>query len=137
MRHTIFCNHFRSMSEHKACKAGVEYESLKGIPFEKRPCFARGGEAAPGGCPLAEFPTAEQVAAEDAEFAKLFARTDTARKAIVEHLGGPWKRGMKQAGGEINCPCCGGDKTLAFSRSGYNGHIHASCKTADCVSWME
>ena len=30
-----------------------------------------------------------------------------------------------------------GKETLQFSRSGYNGHIHAKCSTDKCVAWME
>lgn len=56
--------------------------------------------------------------------------------AIVDHLGGPWKRGTASASGEIKCPVCE-DGTLRFTRSGYNGCIHASCSTEDCVRWME
>jgi len=81
--------------------------------------------------------TAEELAAQQAEDKKRFADIGKARAAIVEHLGGPWKRGMPGIGGAIDCPVCGGEGTLAFSRSGYNGHIHASCKTDGCVRWME
>ena len=138
MRETIFCNHFRSMSEHKTCEAGVEYDSLKGIPFDKRPCFMRGKDRLVcGGCDLAEFPTAEEVAAEEAEFRKRFELIGKARDAIVTHLGGPWKRGTAGAGGTIDCPACGAAQSLRFSRAGHNGHIHAACKTEDCVRWME
>lgn len=136
MRQTIFCNHYRSMSDHKDCAAGVLYETLKGIPFEKRPCFARNGKPAPPGCDLAQFPTKEEIAAEEAEFKKLFERTVTARNAIVEHLG-PYTEDSKSASGAINCPVCGGDKSLRFRRAGLNGHIHAACTTEGCVRWME
>ena len=137
MRSTIFCKHFRSMSEHETCEAGVAYESLKGIPFDARPCFSKPGECAKEGCSLVQLPTAEEVAEEDAMFRKLFERTDKARAAIVSYLGGPWKRGMQGSNGTIDCPACGAKDALSFSRSGYNGHIHASCETEDCVRWME
>ncbi len=134
MRNTIFCKHYRSMMDFADCKAGIAYDTLKGIPFEKRPCFQRNG-IAPGGCDKAQFPTADEIAAEDAEFAKLFERTDKARAAIVAHIG-PYKRGIS-TGGAIDCPVCNGAKSLHFSRAGYNGHIHARCDTEGCVSWME
>lgn len=136
MRETIFCKHFRSMSEHKTCAAGVEYESLKGIPFDSRPCFMRGGKVC-GGCDLQQFPTADQIAAEDEYFRKRMEGTMKARAAIVKSLGGPWKRGMSGSSGTINCPVCGSMDALQFSRSGYNGHIHAGCNTGGCVRWME
>jgi hypothetical protein len=93
---------------------------------------------------LQSFKTHEEIEAEIAESNKRFEDTMTARKAIVEHLGGPWKKGMPSAGGTIDCPVCKlkfpqltTSARLSFSRSGYNGHIHARCSTADCVAWME
>lgn len=137
MRETIFCKHFRSMSEHETCEAGVEYDSLKGIPFDKRPCFMRGKDRQVcGGCDLAEFPTVEEVAAQDAEFRKRLERIGVARDAIVKACGGPWKKGKPGSSGSIPCPCCDGG-TLRYSRSGYNGHVHAGCTTEGCVRWME
>ena len=38
--------------------------------------------------------------------------------------------------GEIPCPICKAG-TLRYSRSAYNGHVHASCSTEGCVRWME
>jgi hypothetical protein len=38
--------------------------------------------------------------------------------------------------GEMACPICEAGK-LRYSRSGYNGHVHAGCTTEGCVSWME
>lgn len=38
--------------------------------------------------------------------------------------------------GEMPCPVCGGGK-LRYQRSTYNGHIHATCSTVNCVRWME
>lgn len=74
---------------------------------------------------------------ELAELNEQMDRVLAARAAIVTHLGGPWKRGMKSAQGAIDCPTCGGVGTLKFSRAGHNGHVHAACTTAGCVNWME
>lgn len=135
MRQTIFCNHYRAMSDNTTCEAGVAYDTFKGLSFEKRPCFLRNGVKC-GGCDKQEFPTPEQLAAEDAAMAKRFEGTMLARVAIVKHCG-PWKKGTPGASGVIDCPVCNGVGTLRFLRAGYNGHIHASCETAGCVSWME
>lgn len=136
MSRRIWCKHYRAMFTHETCEAGVPYEKFKGQSFDNRPCFCKLGQTPPGGCDKAEYPTAEEIAAEDAAIEKRLADTMTARKAIVEHLGGPWKKGTKGASGHISCPVC---KTgaLRFSRAGYNGHIHAGCTTDGCVSWME
>lgn len=81
--------------------------------------------------------TAEELAALEAEMNRRFELIGEARRAIVAHCGGPWKRGTPGASGEIDCPACGTEKSLRFSRAGYNGHIHAACTTEDCVRWME
>ncbi len=139
MLHTIFCNHYQAMSEHKVCKAGVIYAELPahGKPISEWPCFCRNGQPPPGGCDKAVFPTAEEIAAKEAEIAKRFERTMKCRQAIVAHLGSPWRRGMKGSAGQIDCPACGNKQCLRFTRSGYNGHIHATCISEGCVSWME
>lgn len=133
-----FCNHYRAMSQHATCEAGVSYEQFKGKPHSDVPCFFEGEpptEKSPL-CELALYPTPEQLAERDAEIKKRFEGMVKARKAIVDYLGGPWKRGMGGSAGSILCPVCGSG-TLRFTRSSYNGHIHAACSSQDCVSWME
>lgn len=137
MRMTLFCNHYRAMSEHKTCAVGVAYAAFQGVPFDQRPCFCENGQQPPGGCEHAQFPTAEELASEEAEIQERCANIGKARQAIVAHLGGPWKKGTPGAGGAIDCPVCQGVKSLRFSRAGYNGHIAARCSTVNCVNWME
>lgn len=36
---------------------------------------------------------------------------------------------------DIQCPVCGG--RLHLGQSDYNGHVHGTCETPDCVWWME
>ena len=133
---TKFCSHYRAMSEHKTCSAGVDYETLKGIPFDQRPCFAHAGDTQPRpGCSLAVFPTLAEQEEEDRKDRERLENIGKARKAIVEACGGPWKKGKPSILGAITCPVCGGH--LNYRRAGYNGHIHARCKTDGCVSWME
>jgi hypothetical protein len=136
MLRTIFCNHYQAMSDHDECKVGVAYETFKGIPHDKRPCFCRNGCEPNGGCDLQQIPTAEETAALEKEINERFNRTCIASQAIVDFLGGPWKRGMEGSSGKINCPVCG-IGYLSYSRLGYNGHIHAQCDHEGCVSWME
>ena len=45
---------------------------------------------------------------------------------------GNWFTGV----GEMTCPICKTGK-LRYSRSSYNGHVHARCTTINCVAWME
>lgn len=135
-RATIFCNHYRAMSEHATCSAGVAYYKFKGQSFDACPCFCRNGMVIPG-CDLAQFPTAEELAAEELAMNKRFELIGKARAAIVTYLGGPWKRGTAGAAGTLDCPACGAEQSLRFSHAGYNGHIHAACNTEGCVRWME
>lgn len=130
MPRTIWCKHYRGRYHNDTCEAGVIYADLPVIPADQSPCFGPGRN----GCSLAEYPTAEEIAAEDRMFREAMERTKKARAAIVSHIG-PWKRG-EGAGGSIPCPVCE-TGTLKYSRAGCNGHIHAACTTADCVRWME
>lgn len=56
---------------------------------------------------------------------RLFNKMAEARKSIVA---------TGKSTGVVVCPMCG--DRLAF-RVMDNGHIHASCKTKDCLTWME
>lgn len=87
-------------------------------------------------CNKCELPSAEEIAADEAEMKARMECTGKARKAIVEHLGGPWKKGVSGSAGKITCPICRVADALRFTRSSYNGHIHAACATG-CVAWME
>lgn len=136
MRTKEFCKHYLAMSDHTECGAGVPYEKFKGLRFDQRPCFLKEGCPTPGGCEHQVFPSPEEIAARDAELALRYTRMVKAREAIVQYLGGPWKRGTPGSVGSIKCPNCE-NGTLKFSRAGYNGHIHAACTTENCCAWME
>ena len=133
-----FCNHYHGMHETDSCDAGVEFSTLEHYgtaKFRKScPCF---GPEQTGKCQHKAYPTAEEMAEREAERKRSFEDTMKARAAIVDSLGGPWERGMEGSTGDIDCPVCGVAGALQFSRSGYNGHIHASCRTSGCVGWME
>ena len=139
MRHrATFCNHYRAMSEHETCKVDVPYEKFQGMPFDKRPCFRRDrNEPVRCGCELVQFPTEEELDAAEKWMAERIANVGKARAAIVAACGGPWKNGTPGTSGTIDCPACGAEKSLRYSRAGVNGHIHAGCRTDGCVSWME
>jgi hypothetical protein len=140
IRSKKFCKKYRSMSQHKTCEAGVSYEEIVKAGMEagksSLPCW--GAESNPLGvvCEKCEYPTPAEVAELEAWRKKRFEDVGKARDAIVEFLGGPWKKGIPGECGSIKCPCCGSG-TLSFTRSGYNGHIHAACQTEGCVRWME
>lgn len=133
-----FCKHYRGMHRKDACEAGIEFSTLEHygtkLFHDSCPCF---GPEHHGRCDRKEYRSVEEMAAQEAEVCARFNAIGLARDAIVEHCGGPWKRGDSGTSDVIDCPVCGTETSLAFSRSGYNGHIHATCKTDDCVAWME
>lgn len=144
MRQTIFCKHYPrgGMFKNATCSAGVSFidSGFKTVP--DAPCFWNRGDGQPRptqpNCVKCEFPSDEEIAAKEAESNVRFANIGKARKAIVDHLGGPWTKTNRKGGqGRIDCPVCGAKDSLAFSRAAYNGHIHARCSTAGCTNWME
>ena len=131
MRHTIFCKHHCDMHISATCLAGVEFAKFKGTPFERFPCFKRPDQDPNPGCDKAEFPTPEELEAEDQRFRERFARVGKAAEAIGKKLG-PWRRGSDSVSGAMNCPCCGGKGTLSYGRAGSNGHLRGHCIGPGC-----
>jgi hypothetical protein len=134
------CVHYNGCALHDTCEAGIPYESVTATAECGRKSLPCTGVLNPAGlatCASRRVPTAEELAAEQAAFKARHEKTMKARAAIVEACGGPWKKGAVSKTGRIDCPACGQANTLAYSRAGYNGHVHAKCSTADCVSWME
>lgn len=146
-----WCIHYRSPSPPGSmgrktiptCEAGVEYASFKrenfNATFAQQPCFLTDkGESKPDALPCAHLrrPTSEEIAAHEGW---LKARWDNMAK-VMEAIH-PWRQEHKKArkGGAqtIDCPACGGVKTLSMTIAAVNGHVHAHCKTEGCVSWME
>jgi hypothetical protein len=140
------CRHYNG-TVNDACDAGVKYADVQlghGTPKYSLPCYSAGDNGRGrdwntlgAACEKCSFPTAEEVAADEAEIKVRFEGMIKARDAIVANLGGPWKKKMPGSAGVIGCPVCGKPDSLRFTRSGYNGHIHAKCSTEKCVSWME
>jgi hypothetical protein len=127
------CKHFTGI-QNKTCKVGIAYDSLpeteeSGRTYRPLPCIDPGCST----CDKREFYTAEELDAREVEDAARFVRAAAAIEAIRADAG-PYVKGQGKAG-SIKCPTCG--NTLNYSRAGYNGHIHARCATAGCVSFMQ
>lgn len=120
------------------------------------PCF-KAEHGLTDGCSKCRFPTPEEIKAHDEECTGHVAKMFKARAAILDELKRRALAGDAKVkpldpnckhrwhgtpshyysgSGEMACPVCNGGK-LQYSRSGYNGHVHARCSTADCVAWME
>jgi hypothetical protein len=129
------CKYFNGLSN-AACKIGIPYVNVKVSRGEGKgyalPCLLD-QEAH---CSECEIPTEVEADAKIAEHEKRFGGMMTARKAIVDDCGGPWKKGGDQKHGQLSCPVCT-TGVLRYSRAAYNGHIHAQCSTKSCVAWME
>ena len=140
------CVHFSGISE-KSCRAGVAYDSVQVMNdppieyvYDRSPtAIYREHRALPclvshnlGGatCAKCQFPTAEEVAAKEAESKRSVEMITNARRAIVLHIEATGKQADA-----IGCPNCGG--RLSYARASSNGHIHARCSNERCVAWME
>lgn len=132
------CRHFNGLAilgddalrKRETCLAGVAFSAVRDGKGEI-PCL---GEPCRIACSKWQPLTVAELDAKDAAIATRVAEMSKARAAIVEHAG-PHHNGYDPTG-VIPCPVCGTGK-LHYSRSGYNGHIHAGCSTGGCVSWME
>lgn len=80
---------------------------------------------------------------------------NTAREAILQELKRCWVKDSSSVtvprdlgrfyhpqtnyfcgDGEMACPICKTGR-LQYQRSSHNGHVHAQCSIAGCVSWRE
>jgi len=149
--------------EYASVQTKVEFGTIRHgekTPFFQKvahPCFKH-QFALTGGCAKCEFPTDADLAKIHAERDVMFNSIGVAREAILQELRRRWKEGpIPEHGitapadisrfhkpqtnyfcgaGIMACPICKTGK-LKYSRSTYNGHVHAKCSTEKCVAWME
>jgi len=129
------CVHFNGI-QHEVCKVGVKYDDVM-VHGSGLPCVCignRGGESIP--CAQRQYPNAEQIAVEKAGIEELLRMGDTVMAAITADSEAKGYRRGNGGSGEVSCPACT-DGKLAYRVAGYNGHKHAKCSTAGCVSFME
>lgn len=115
------------------CRAGIDpcYSFNDGNRvgmLTRIPCLKTNTDAPR--CHLVEFPTAEEVEAENAAFAAYL-------DDFLKHMPAA-RQAMIATGddcGTVDCPKCG--KGLRWSKARCNDHIHAKCETEGCLSWME
>lgn len=171
------CKHYNGDHHNKQCRAGVCYRDVTTDPdgrlgsAYRKPCVdweasfkLRGleleGQALEhwkrhGKCEKFELPSAEELAAYEAEAEKYSNSLTIARFAILDELQRRWKERDGQVtapadtthfyhpqknyfcgSGIMDCPICRTGK-LNYSRSSYNGHVRAACSTPECVRWIE
>lgn len=134
-----FCIHRVAMVGDCICKVGFcmteRADPNIATGFERLPCFNPQVKT----CPSAQYPTREDIDKANADFDASMQRMNMIRTAILaalEEHGGKTPKGRSYGSGVIDCPCCKTGK-VRFSRSSYNGHVHAACTTEGCASWME
>lgn len=133
------CVHYNGCLGNDTCDAGVNYAELAGpgdAYAQRLPCHPQLTGQPKVVCEKKRLPTVEELAEDERETKERSVRIGKVRAAIVEACGGPWKKGMLGVAGSIECPACI-KGSVSFTRSGYNGHVHARCSTAGCASWIE
>lgn len=127
------CIHFTGI-QNDACLKHVDYKTLAGgSEFGSAlriPCTGRTG-ASVQHCQHYQVPTAEEVAAYEAECDAYMDKVKTVLKVVDV-----WRKQLPIGKAEIiECPACNGK--LHLSQSNWNGHVRAACATDGCVKWME
>ena len=121
------CRNFTGVMN-DACRVGINYATVRddSASFgERLPCLDAGCKKT---CEKYAPHTQAELDAQDAAFEDRIKHISGARAAILA---------TKKPSGRIDCPRCGTKGGLGFSVSSYNGHVHASCSTKDCLRWME
>ena len=134
-RAKFLCVHFNGI-QNEVCKVGVKYEDVA-VHGSGLPCVCignRGGESIP--CAQRRYPNAEELAARKADIERLSVIGEKVMAAITADAEAKGYRRGNGGSGEVACPACA-DGKLAYRVAGYNGHRHAKCSTAGCVSFME
>lgn len=136
-RRMNICEHFNGI-QHGTCRAGVKYDDVRRAKTDTTPfqfaCFQ--DEAGGLTCDKAKWLTREEAEAEEAETKAMWERTSKAMHAAHDHAKAQGYGKGRAGAGFVDCPVC--EKGRVYYRvAAYNGHMHASCETDGCVSWME
>lgn len=139
------CKHFNGFGRNETCEAGCNYLDMCGgvrdglairLPcsghFANEEVRAKHLGLVPIECPKFEKKTPEDIQKEH-----------DALQAAIDRMTkiGPWISAQKKANHPRDrvvaekCPICAGE--IQFRISSYNGHMHAKCKTDDCINFME
>lgn len=130
-----WCIHYVSKMDSDTCKAGVRYDSFDPADrtIARSPCFIKPNETPTDRAPCAHLrpPTKEEIAEHEKQMKLHMEDMGAAMEAVS-----PYRKTHRGKGGvKIPCPACKVG-TLHFAIAS-NGHCHAKCSTAKCVSWME
>jgi hypothetical protein len=119
-----WCRHRTPFTgECTVCRIGIDFRQW-GLPV--KPCVGESKDC-PKYKPLSKLEWYQREQEHNARFERI----GRIRHAIMEHFD---TTGLDHA--RIPCPCCE-TGTVSYSRASYNGHIHATCSSPGCASWME
>ncbi len=133
-----YCQHYHPRPGAEiGCGAGVDIRKMQRVPTGPKgikwgPCI--GGHTLEN--PLAVCRHWLRTTREQGE-----ARADGIERSMKKlTIAGPfigaWRKKEPYGKAEVvECPVCKG--RLHLSQAAYNGHVHARCETADCISFME
>lgn len=81
-----WCIHFRDITRHKTCEAGVSYDKFDGAKFDQRPCFLDKGKPKPNAlaCDCLRIPTPEEIAAHEQWLKEHWAKQTTVMAGIAD-----------------------------------------------------
>lgn len=149
LREMNYCQHYSPRggmsSVDQWCKAGVSLLSLKQSlqrqrslhqeskdKFFLRPCI--GGKQISNASLICKewIPRTREMGEARADELEVFLKHQEATGLLIMS----WRDSLgcdKQEA--VECPVCKG--RLHLSQSGHNGHVHATCETENCVSWVE
>lgn len=133
-----YCRHYTMRGMPDECEAGVNYRELAGPPqtgmILRLPCLRDHDTDIE--CSKRSFYSDEEIekqAVEIEQQERVVLLCIPAAKADATEKG----FGVGSAGrGEIPCPACK-KGALRYTVAAVNGHMHASCTTKGCASWME
>lgn len=137
-KRSLKCRHFNGVQNDK-CKAGICYKELSRDHEFQLPClpnFVNVSKRSVAQCEKFATFTVAEIEEQEKELNDHLGKMEKVMAAIAP-IRKQVKAGGKSVGMLIDCPACGGTKTLGLSFSSYNWHCHGRCKTPGCVSWME
>lgn len=134
------CRHFDGvfpLTKDRKCLAGVRYMKMNPKPIHQGwmgelPCLKR--NECDTKCKKRDFPTDEELRAADRLTQDQWEAFFQATKDVIPIIRADADSHSKLSG-TVVCPLC--QAPMHYTIRGRRGHIHASCTTEGCLSFME
>lgn len=124
-----WCRHYTGVGNHKTCKVGIAYESVKDPTTNvfRYKCYDPDSAV---DCASHELHTAEELKERD-DWMDERLQHILAAMALIK----PFRKRGQSTTGTIECPKCKG--ILDYGIAGYNGHTRGKCRTEQCLTWIQ